>query len=200
MLSSFLINHTQHRVEQPFEVLNTKHSQMCCVQREWQRTFGINCSLHVMNHPSVYTHWHYSWSLIKTVFSADNAMLSSLSNWQMVNSAKHCHPWHQNCRAGSPMAHPYCGSPPTSARGESPKCQMGAGDEYPSLHLWKMSSHQHDAPKNTPTWKLFRALSLTVLHLTTVCRISRFLLRDVDTLQDLVDLYIFVLCCEGQQL
>lgn len=35
-------------------------------------------------------------------------------------------------------------------RAEAPKCQMGAGDECSSLHLWKMSSHQHDAPKIHP--------------------------------------------------
>lgn len=86
-----------------------------------------------------------------------------------ANSAKHCHPWQQNCSAGLPMAHPYCSSPPTSAQGESPKCQMGAGYEYPSLHLWKVTFHQHDAPILHPYEN--RALSLTVSHLTTICHI-----------------------------
>lgn len=51
------------------------------------------------------------------------------SNWQMedvviLGTNVLVHQWHTLLQL-------------SMAQGESPKCQMGAGDEYSSLHLWK---------------------------------------------------------------
>lgn len=106
--------------------------------------------------------WCYSASLAshpQPVRFTEPAMLSSSSNWQMGNTAKHFQPRDQNCDAGSPWAHLHWGCPPTSAQGGGTKMPNGC-------RWWMLLSPPLEnvisparRSQNTPTGKLFRSPS-----------------------------------------